>query len=181
MSAKSLLANVLHAVGWASCSVIALGMPAGAQAQFGYMTNADDTNTITITNYTGPGGVVTIPTNINGLNIASIGAGAFHGCSNVTSVTIPDSVTCIEEEAFGACSSLTNIMIGRSVTNIGQWAFVLCTNLTSAYFKGNAPGGDWYNEYGPDCPPFEGDYLATAYYVPRASGWESIYGYVLIY
>ena len=54
-----------------------LALPAVAQAQLTFTTNADGI-TLTITGYTGSGGAVTIPTNINGLKVTSIGdAGVF--------------------------------------------------------------------------------------------------------
>jgi hypothetical protein len=104
--------------------------PAVVQGQFGYMTNADNTNTITITNYSGPGGAVTIPTNINGLTVASIGSNAFCTNGSLTSVTIPDTITSIGYEAFFFCTSLTNVTISNSVTNIGYYSFGDCRNLT---------------------------------------------------
>ena len=53
------------------------------------------------------------------------------GCSSLTSITIPPSVTKIEEYAFYDCSSLTSISIPPSVTKIGEWAFSRCSSLTS--------------------------------------------------
>ena len=64
-------------------------------------------------------------------SVTSIGAGAFWGCSSLTSVTIPNSVTSIGELAFWGCSSLTGVTIPDSVTSIGYWAFEYCSSLTS--------------------------------------------------
>ncbi|MGN1319267.1 MAG: leucine-rich repeat domain-containing protein, partial [Lachnospirales bacterium] len=47
-------------------------------------------------------------------------------CSNLTSITIPSSVTSIGGWAFENCSSLTSITIPNSVTSIGIWAFNGC-------------------------------------------------------
>lgn len=66
----------------------------------------------------------------------SIGDHAFYGCSSLTSVTIPDSVTNIGSYAFESCSSLTNITIPESVTSIGSDAFYNCSKLTTIKFTG---------------------------------------------
>lgn len=60
-----------------------------------------------------------------------IGAYAFEDCSNLTSITIPNSVMDIGGLAFCRCSNLTSVTIPNSVTNIDGYAFSNCSNLTS--------------------------------------------------
>ena len=60
---------------------------------------------------------------------------AFGGCTSLTSITIPDSVTSIGTEAFYNCTSLTSITIPDSVTSIGTEAFYNCTSLSHVYIN----------------------------------------------
>ena len=85
----------------------------------------------TITGYTGIGGYLTIPSEINGNPVVSIGDSAFYYCDNVTSVIIPNSVTTIGDSAFCYCDSLESITIPDSVTSIGDSAFRYCESLES--------------------------------------------------
>lgn len=70
-----------------------------------------------------------IPTEIEGITVTSIGC-AFHSCTSLASVMIPNSVTSIGDYAFSNCTSLTSIEIPASVTSIGNSPFVRCTGLT---------------------------------------------------
>ena len=60
-----------------------------------------------------------------------LGYSVFKGCSVLTSVTIPSSVTSIDPRAFEGCSGLTSLIIPSSVTSIGWNAFEGCSGLTS--------------------------------------------------
>ena len=60
-----------------------------------------------------------------------IGAYAFKNCSDLTSLTLPSSVTRIGDYAFYNCSGLTSLTLPSSVTSIGEFAFRYCSGLTS--------------------------------------------------
>ena len=72
---------------------------------------------------------VTIPN-----SVTSIGNEAFWGCIGLTSVTIGNSVTSIGSYAFSRCRSLTSVTIPNSVTSIGSCAFSRCKNVETVVF-----------------------------------------------
>ena len=64
-------------------------------------------------------------------SVTNIGEAAFYGCYRLTSVTIPNGVTSIRNDVFRDCRSLTSVTIPNSVTSIGIGAFYGCSGLTS--------------------------------------------------
>ncbi len=61
--------------------------------------------------------------NIENANFTRIGAGAFYNCKKLTSVTLADSISHIEDNAFNGCSALTSVNGIEQVTEFGVQSF----------------------------------------------------------
>ena len=85
--------------------------------------------------YTSPSGSVSIPATVMQggavYRVVSIGNNAFSGCSGLTGLTIPASVTSIGSSACSQCTGLLSVAIPNSVTTIGDNAFMGCTQLAA--------------------------------------------------
>lgn len=90
-----------------------------------------------VTGYTGSLNDVEIPAELGGAPVTEIGFYAFEANYDITSVTLPDTVTLIGEGAFMDCGSLQSINIPEAVTGIDRGAFVACTSLTSITLPAN--------------------------------------------
>jgi hypothetical protein len=115
-----------------------------AMPQAADCTYTTDDGSITITRYTGTNDTVDIPGTLDGLPVTAIGYAAFYACSNLTSITIPGSITSIEPFAFEDCTGLTRVTIPESVTNLGEAAFYGCQRLGRVTIPGSiASIGDY--------------------------------------
>ena len=59
------------------------------------------------------------------------GYSAFKGCSDLTSIELPEGITSIGTSAFDGCSGLISITLPEGLTSIGYSAFKGCSDLTS--------------------------------------------------
>ena len=73
-------------------------------------------------------------------NIRGIAGSAFRGCTELTSITIPNTVSSIGDAAFEGCTGLTSITIPNTVSDIGQNTFSGCINLTSVTLPNSLTG-----------------------------------------
>ena len=82
-----------------------------------------------IVDYNGKATRLTVPAEIDGIAVTSIGDRAFD-YSSPTSITLPDSITAIGDKVFYCCSSLTSITLPKFLASIGDEAFSYCSSLT---------------------------------------------------
>lgn len=75
-------------------------------------------------------GSLTIPSNIDGYPVTTIGVGAFRACHNLTSIKVQSGVTSISKEAFYDCRSLLSVELPQGLLSIGTYAFSFCSALT---------------------------------------------------
>lgn len=103
-------------------------------------TSADDVYAVSggvLSEYTGSGGSISIPSVIDSSTVTAIGAGAFSGNTKITAVTLPSTVTKIGTLAFDGCTKLARVTLPSSLVSIGSGAFCGCTSLSSV----NVPSG----------------------------------------
>ena len=74
--------------------------------------------------------------------LTTIGTGAFSGCSGLTSIDIPNSVTTIYAGGFSECSGLTSIFISKYLTRMYGNSFGYCTSLESIIVDSDNPRYD---------------------------------------
>ena len=79
---------------------------------------------------------VTIPSEIDGHTVVSIGNNVFYG-KNISSVSIPYGIKNIGDRAFAENRNLTSVVIPDSVETVGSEAFVECRGLESVTISKN--------------------------------------------
>jgi len=113
---------------------VLLTLPTCVEAQYVYTTTSGQ---VTITQYTGTGGNVTIPDTTNGFPITTVASGAFFQVAGLTNVTFGTNVGIIAGDAIFQCVNVTNVNLPASVTNIGSGPFLDCKSLVSIFVNTN--------------------------------------------
>ena len=94
---------------------------------FYYIIKPDDTTEIIGCETTST--EITVPEEIDGHTVSSIGDYGFAKCSTLNSITIPKNIKTIGKYAFDGCTGLINATIPTTVNSVGDYAFHNCTGL----------------------------------------------------
>lgn len=123
--------------GWKILTFLCCLATAAAAEQSGDFIYTDNGATVTITGYavSAPNDVVVPATIVTSLDplvekpVTAIGASAFEGRTELTSMTISSGVTSIGNRAFFNCGGLTSASIPSGIMSIGRNAFSYCVAL----------------------------------------------------
>ena len=85
-----------------------------------------------------------IPEYVYEYKVTAIGSKAFEGCTDLTVISLPNTVEAIGNRAFYGCTGITEITIPESVTSIGTQIFYKASNLSTVYY--NSPYSDANNQ-----------------------------------
>ena len=110
-----------------------------------YQVVSASDKTVKLTRGANTGSIVSIPSEVYGYKVTAIGKAAFREFSNITAVTIPNSVVTMERSVFDDCANLTSVSIPSSVTSIGERLFTGCKQLTSVTVANDNPVYDSRN------------------------------------
>ncbi|MCK9536607.1 MAG: leucine-rich repeat domain-containing protein, partial [Bacilli bacterium] len=104
----------------------------GNDAKFGYIFGTSSYNGGVATNQNGI--TYYIPTYLETVIITcgtNIPQDAFYNCTDLTNITIPNTVTIIGTNAFNGCVRFTSFTIPNSVTSLGSNILNQCVSLQS--------------------------------------------------
>jgi len=104
--------------------------------QLKYKLNSDLTATVMATDDNKQiTGSLVVPETIeqNGYTylVTAIEKGCFSGCSAITSITLPNSITRLEQETFKNCTNLKSLSLPVVLDYIGSYCFYKCSSMTN--------------------------------------------------
>lgn len=154
-------------------------LPAMAQQEY-----TIDPQTGTLKSYTGPGGDIVIPSQVDGVAVRALGPAlfdqnkaitsavlpeglvtieynAFYFCENLKSVALPSTLEVVDSYAFFSCAGLEGVTLPASLHTLRGHAFQFCDSLAQVTFLGETP------LIGPDAFASTNANLARVYTVPE--------------
>jgi len=96
-----------------------------------FLYETDRKNLVTITGYTGTASILQIPQKLGGKPVVAIGKSAFEGNDYLREVSMPDTVSSLQNYAFRDCEKLEKVMLSNSISRLYASTFSGCRSLKS--------------------------------------------------
>ena len=111
------------------------GGSGASEAVFGYIFGGTSYSggTAVRQNYGSAYATYYVPSSLRTVEITDetvVAHGAFHDCRMLTSITLPDTVTRMDNHSFSGCSKMTSVRLPVTANNMGVYQFNSCSNLT---------------------------------------------------
>lgn len=106
-----------------------IGIAFAQETSDGFQYRVEKDGHASITGYSGIGGELLIPSQIEGIVVTRINKGAFYQNETITSVVVPERIDEIGNGAFSQCRNVRYIKLPSTLLTIGEEAFRDCTNL----------------------------------------------------
>ena len=91
---------------------------------------------------------ITIPETFYNHNVVGIIDGGFQSCPNLKTISLPKTLTTIQNQAFLFCNVLETIVIPEAVTTMGDNVFATCSVL-NIYCEAEAKPDGWSDSWNP--------------------------------
>ncbi len=84
---------------------------------------------VTLRTYDGTADTLSVPAELAGLPVRTLGERLFANNQTLREVTLPDSITKLEREVFAGCTALTSVSLPANLRDLPDRAFFGCTKL----------------------------------------------------
>ena len=147
---SALYARLAHYIPFADSNVESVLLAKGVGDGLGVTYKAAAKVTSISTWFKGNAYITAFSEFVNFSGISSLLNIAFQGCSSLTEITFPNTLTSIGKHAFQGCSSMTRVknLENTKVTGISSNAFQNCTSLAEINFPSSLKQIDSYAFYG---------------------------------
>lgn len=94
-----------------------------------YVYILKEDGTAEITGYTGNGTKLSVPSELEGHTVTSLGTKAFYENKKLTEVLLPDTMKTLGEQCFSWCEKLQSVSLPEGLETIGYNVFYCCKKL----------------------------------------------------
>lgn len=102
-----------------------------------FIFTAKQNGDLIVSGYEGKTKNVVIPAYVGGKPVVAVGVNAFSFKTEITSLTLPSTVTRLGAGAFRYCYGMKEVRFGGGITSVDNSVFEACYALKTVYYGGS--------------------------------------------